>query len=1503
MSVRELQEYTYYSRYARFNKEESRRETWGEAVDRVMNMHLKKYPQVKEEIEFVRPLVKEKRVLGSQRALQFGGTPILNKNARLYNCSASYCDRVRFFQEALWMLLCGAGVGFSAQKHHVAKLPEIQFKEAQENVWGKPTIRKFVVPDSIEGWSDAMGVLMACYIPHAEFPDWLGCKVEFDFSKIRPAGSYLSSGVGKAPGAEPLKKSLEKVRELLDVCVARGQKRLRSIDAYDIVMHASDAVLSGGVRRSATLCLFSLDDEEMMTAKTGNWFYDNPQRARSNNSALLLRNETTKEDFNRLMTYVKEFGEPGFFWAEDKEALFNPCFHRDTRLLTVNGYYRIEDLYKSGKPVDLVTDNRIGKKDNIDLIKYGVQTRSATPVALTQKMAKIFEVETTHGHIIRATANHEFPTINGRKKLKDLFVGDKILLQSAEGSWGDFGTFNQGLLLGLIVGDGTFAKDNGLYTEAFIDIWKYDYDQLDFIKNIVNSEVFNIPSISNGGRQHGYLNWQNQSDSKKRIGGRRLFRFLKEVLNIDNPLKSKDCVPECVWRGSRDFVRGYLQGLIFTDGSVQMSGRAKKSTISVRINQSNKKLLQEIMVLIGNFGIVGALHSRRRAGNRLLPDGKGGHKLYWCKENFDLIFSRPNAIKLLNAEFLFGVKCTQLQTLLEICGVNCRKQERYFTKIKRVEFSGQYDDVFCLTQPDTNTVIANGCVVGQCGEIGLYGYDETGQSGWPVCNLCEINGKKIKSKDDFILAVRGAAILGTIQAGYTDFEYLGEASEKIIRREALLGVSITGMMDSPDIIFDAEIQKEMAKLIVKTNEKMAEKLGINPAARVTCVKPAGCQNIDTMISTNNGILMLGEIGNINGHIWQEHSLEVLTDCGEKRSTKFFINGYAKTKKIKLLTGMELECTPNHKYKVLRNSSLEWVRADEITKGDIIPYIVGGYDSHNFAILDDLKNFHFNSNWNKSPKFLNSDLCWFLGLYTGDGSNHLKGIRIHGNSNFPQDIYRAKQIVLEQFGLESSIELDNRGGNRLTLVVNSTDIVRWLETNGLKKEKSNKISIPLKIRCSQSHLIEAFIDGYWCADGGLHPVNKTRNWVTVSIVMAKQIMSTMRALGHDCSMRNMPPTSSSKGKRMRYWIQEKKGRNGNYNKSPLCKEYKKLDDSGLCHYTPDIVVSIEDSECFTADIEVPGDNAYWSNSYISHNTTSCILGSSSGIHPHHAKRYFRRVQGNALEPVLQHFKKVNYSAVEKSVWSANNTDEVITFCIEIQDGKTKNQVPALELLEMVKLTQQNWVNYGKIKERCAQHWLTHNVSNTINIRPDEWDSVEDYIFKNRKWFAGISLIPQSGDLDYQQAPFVCIHNPREILQMYGDGALLASGLIVDGLHAFGDNLWIACDAALGLGIPLVEPKKPGNGNISIDDYRQWELDRAMWTSKLDWVRRVKQFSDRYCDRDVKKCTYLMKEVSNWKRWLDLNREYKSVDYSTLIETEDMTTPMQTIACSGGKCDII
>jgi len=726
-ALQELQNYTFVSKYARWLEDKKRRETWKEAVERVKNMMHTMYADknISDEINWAYDIMYKKKVLGSQRGLQFGGDPILKRHAKIYNCTSSYCDRLRFFQECFWLLLCGSGTGFSVQKHHVAKLPTLEHNPPKD----QGTV--YVIEDSIEGWADALGVLLSSYFskPVEEFKQYKNCHILFDYSNIRPQGSDLSSGVGKAPGFEPLAKGLERIRILLDRCIANGQKKLRPVDAYDIVMHSSDAVLSGGVRRSASLALFSADDEEMAKAKTGNWYVDNPQRARSNNSALLLKNETTLEQFETLMESVKEFGEPGFIWSESTEMIFNPCV-----------------------------------------------------------------------------------------------------------------------------------------------------------------------------------------------------------------------------------------------------------------------------------------------------------------------------------------------------------------------------------------------------EIGMWPVDEqSGESGWQGCNLSTINCSSVTDEEDFYERCKAAAIIGTLQAGFTKLDYLGDISCKIFQREALLGVSLTGIMEKHDLVLSEKVLKQGAKIAVETNKMIADKIGINQAARVTCLKPEG-------------------------------------------------------------------------------------------------------------------------------------------------------------------------------------------------------------------------------------------------------------------------------------------------------------------------------------------------------------------------TSSSMLGTSSGIHPHHAKRYIRHVQANILEAPFQHFKNYNPQACEKSSWSANNTDEVIKFPIEVPDGaKLKNQLPAVDMLAVVKETQKNWVNSGKNKSLCTQEYLSHNVSNTVTVKPDEWEEVTKYIYNNRKYFAGISLIPQSGDKDYPQAPFTTVYTSREIVKEYGDAALWCSGLIELGLNSFYNNLWAACDY------------------VSMNQAKEQDSKE-----KLLFVTKMKNFAGKYFNGDIKRLTYCMKDVYNWKLYCDLFSSFKKVDYTQLVETEDNTAGIEEVSCAGGAC---
>lgn len=311
----------FYESYSRYDETLGRYETWEESVSRVMEMHYTKYvdlmsPDLKELVEYAKEKYDEKLVLGAQRALQFGGEQLLKHEAKIYNCTSTHLDRIEFFGEFMYFLLCGAGVGFSVQKQHISKMPKLSPRSNR--------VIQFVIPDSIEGWSEAIDVLFSSFLNDGgKFPQYNGKKVYFDFSKIRGKGEIISGGF-KAPGPEPLRKCIAICEEMLTKISYNGGI-VSSIEAYDMAMTLADAVISGGVRRAATICLFSKDDEKMLSAKTGNWFVDNPQRARSNNSVILQRDEITLEDLQDMVQYIKQFGEPGFILTDNKEFTFNPC--------------------------------------------------------------------------------------------------------------------------------------------------------------------------------------------------------------------------------------------------------------------------------------------------------------------------------------------------------------------------------------------------------------------------------------------------------------------------------------------------------------------------------------------------------------------------------------------------------------------------------------------------------------------------------------------------------------------------------------------------------------------------------------------------------------------------------------------------------------------------------------------------------------------------------------------------------------------------------------------------------------------------------------------------------------------------------------------------------------------------------------------------------------------------------------------------------------------------
>jgi len=308
-----LSDITVHMKYAKYIPELQRRETWEELVDRNKAMHIRKYPSLENDINTYYKYVYEKKILPSMRSLQFGGKPIEISPNRLYNCAYLPIDHIDAFSEVMFLLLSGCGVGYSVQLHSIKKLPEIV---KPHNI----RKRRFVIGDSIEGWSDAIKVLIKSYLGSKR-----SSKIKFDYSDIRPKGARLVTSGGKAPGPQPLRECLVKIKGILDG--KQDGEKLSSLEVHDIVCHIADAVLAGGIRRAALISLFSAYDEKMISCKSGNWWEKDPQRGRANNSAVLMRHKITKEFFMDLWKRIElsGSGEPGIYFNNDKDWGTNPC--------------------------------------------------------------------------------------------------------------------------------------------------------------------------------------------------------------------------------------------------------------------------------------------------------------------------------------------------------------------------------------------------------------------------------------------------------------------------------------------------------------------------------------------------------------------------------------------------------------------------------------------------------------------------------------------------------------------------------------------------------------------------------------------------------------------------------------------------------------------------------------------------------------------------------------------------------------------------------------------------------------------------------------------------------------------------------------------------------------------------------------------------------------------------------------------------------------------------
>lgn len=821
----ELQQLQFYDKYSRFDYNLGRRETWIETVDRSVGFlaSLSNNSLGSETYERIRRFILEMRSIPSMRLLAMAGPAAERSNITVYNCSYMPVESIDSFVEALIISMSGCGVGYSVEKKYVENFPRIKRQT------GKTTF-PYVVEDSAEGWAKAVRLGAEAWFEGAEF--------SYDLSLLRPMGAPLKTKGGRASGPEPLRQMLEFMRSRI---LARQGTFLRPIDAHDIMCAVGNAAVSGGVRRTAMISLFDYDDDEMRLSKNGDFERDNSQRWNANNSAVWNDNRMGQPQFvSQFMEMVRsEKGEPGIFSRfagsnmrpsrrQDADFGTNPCVTKDTWIFTSEGPRQVRDLL--GRQHSTYINGSLYKTNEDGFWSTGVKD--------------VYKLTTKEGYTLKLTENHKLKTLTkaGRaykeewKPISDIKPGDRLQInRHKDVDWDGEGTEEEGWLLGYFVGNGTFASETVARVifagEAGILMGK-EALELGRKIGVVNSGLYETRTT---------LNTEIlESDVLPGTGFGFQSAGIASLAKRFGIVKGKKTITKQIEKASSLFYTGFLRGLFDADGSVMGNSQGG---LSVRLNQSNKKLLRATQRMLLRLGIASKLYLYRQvAGYKKMPDGKGGLKDYWCKANHELAITKAN-LEVFSDRVGLSKKDKKkaLEDGLGSYGRRGLYKENFDVTVATIEQIGK-EEVFDCSVPGANAFDANGFVSHNCGEILL--------RPWQFCNLTAAVARAEDTYETLKEKVEVASIIGTIQSMATNFPGLRPMWKKNCEEERLLGVDITGQMDSL-VAQDKDVKASLRDYAVAVNVEYAQKLGINASASVTCVKPSG--NSSQLLNCSSGL--------------------------------------------------------------------------------------------------------------------------------------------------------------------------------------------------------------------------------------------------------------------------------------------------------------------------------------------------------------------------------------------------------------------------------------------------------------------------------------------------------------------------------------------------------------------------------------------------------------------------------------------------------------------------
>ena len=817
-----LSDLKLHSDYLKWNSDKSRYETWEEAQEDIINGHREKYKEydIESYLESALESQKNQLVLASQRNLQYRYPEIQKHNIRMYNCCGSLLAKNIYFQQYFYILLCGTGLDFSVRKIFIENLSNIKKREN-----GTVT---YVIKDSIEGWADALGVLLSSYfIDNQPFPEYADCKIRFDFSQIREKGSFISGGF-RAPGPDGLKQSLERIEKLLDNWIETEGNVIRPILAYDIIMHISDAVLSGGVRR----CL-------------------------AKGSKVLTEKGTYK--------------------------LIEDIVIGDS-VKTMNGYKKVTNTFVQGKQNTIKITHQGGEinctRNHKIACFNGEKVIWKLAGDLEGDELLVFNNLEYEGDYI-----NKLPEFSYNKPLMSTTCTDIVIPELDE---------DMAYLIGIIQGDGYIHLESGR-GQISIAVEGNNLEKAEKIKTIANRFGVNFSIFSPREDDNCY---------KIRCSSKQLAEYLQK--HVKKP-KTAFKVPDFILNSSNNIKKAYITGIFCSDGSF-------KTRPALVCSSVYKEFLKELQCLLSSLGVTSNiknmtfksrkshwqdLYSLNVRGisnfnnfyNLLLDVKKKKDKKLYIKglsniknsieniqpikinsieegenlETFDIEVADEHSF-ICEGVLVHNSACSILideddtETINAKIG-NWREENPQRARsnnaiglIRKNLTKDKLDKILSMNQGDNDIsfiIVEDEFEISNpCREITFRPVLPNGEIAIQLCNLCEINAEKCTTRDKFLRACTDASILGTLQAGYTDFPYLGKDTEDLVKREALLGVSITGWMNNPKL-FNPELLKEGAQKVIDTNEELSSIIGINPAARTTCIKPSG--NVSVVLGTASGI--------------------------------------------------------------------------------------------------------------------------------------------------------------------------------------------------------------------------------------------------------------------------------------------------------------------------------------------------------------------------------------------------------------------------------------------------------------------------------------------------------------------------------------------------------------------------------------------------------------------------------------------------------------------------